>query len=119
MPVDKIRLSDYGKLLVMLAVIVSVTVLALADKVSGNTAAAAVIGVLGYVAGNGVTALRRQPPSPVVVNKEVGGQLAGIRRTNKRKTRKTAPDKNPDAGPTPAEPGTPPTPPASPTTPAA
>lgn len=75
----KIRLSDWGKLLVMLSVIVSVTTLALADKVSGDVAIPVTIAVLGYVAGNGVTAIRKKPPSPVVGDKKILRQLHEIR----------------------------------------
>lgn len=60
-------LNDYGKLILLLAALAATLVAALAGVIDGDTFEKLLILEVGYVIGNGVNAVRRQPPSPVLV----------------------------------------------------
>lgn len=75
------HLSDYGKLIVILAILTAMTTLAAFGRVSADSAVAMYLVVLGYVTGNGVLALRRRPPSPLVTSKTTAAALELLRST--------------------------------------
>lgn len=84
-----VKLSDYGKLIVIVVILVAMSVLAAVGRVSADSAVALYLVVLGYVTGNGVLAVRKKPPSPMVTNPKTARQLAEIRH----------PAKDPESGP--------------------
>lgn len=60
-------LNDYGKLIVLVVILVGVTALAAVNVVGSDACVAVYAAVLGYVTGNGVNAVRKEPPSPMLV----------------------------------------------------
>lgn len=62
-------LNDYGKMLLLLTVIVGSVVLAIGDVLDAGDVRLTFATVLAYIMGNGVNAVRKQPPSPVLVPK--------------------------------------------------
>lgn len=60
------RLNDHGKLIMLLAILVAVTVLALAGVLDADSVKLVLATELGYITGNGVLAKRKQTPSPVI-----------------------------------------------------
>lgn len=57
---------EWGKAVILLAVVVSATVLAVIGVVSGDAAIGVLLIILGYVAGNGRVAARQHLPSPLI-----------------------------------------------------
>lgn len=60
-------LNDYGKLIVLVAILAAATVLALGGVIDPETTRLILVAELGYVTGNGVLARSAAAPSPVLV----------------------------------------------------
>lgn len=62
------KLNDYGKLALLLAILVSGTVLAALHVIPPEMVGYLLVGELGYITGNGVLARQGSAPSPVLVS---------------------------------------------------
>lgn len=60
-------LNDYGKLLLLLAILAAVVLLAALGVLEAGDVRTVLAVELGYITGNGVLAKRQQAPSPVLV----------------------------------------------------
>jgi hypothetical protein len=61
--------ADYGKMGLLLAILLVAGVLGWAGVIAGDTVQYLLVAELGYLTGNGVLARRAQAPSPVLVPK--------------------------------------------------
>ena len=73
-----VQIADYGKLGVLIAVLVAATVLALAGVISGDFVGGVLLLELGYVTGNGVNAIRKKAPSAVLAPADAPNVLREI-----------------------------------------
>lgn len=58
--------NDYGKMIMQVLVLIAVTVLAVTHTVTGDFVQVIIGAMVGYLFGNGVNAVRKTPPSPML-----------------------------------------------------
>lgn len=63
-------LHDYGKAITLFTIAVGLIVLMAIGKLNTDTGIPVLVGLVGYLTGNGVNAVRKNAPSPVLVARQ-------------------------------------------------
>lgn len=70
--------SDVGKMAGLATITVGLFLLILLDKITFDDAEPFLWGIVGYLIGNGVSAVRGRAPSPVIVPSLDNGEIATV-----------------------------------------